>query len=113
MNINVPSFPTCQRLAKAWRCSWSHWAYRPDGTLGWDIGSHWSDSPFVWIPAPTLAEMLAEVARRGWAHALRHETMPATTYWATVNGYNLTHPDPTEALALALAEGLENEGAKT
>lgn len=111
-NINVPSFPVCQRLAKAWRCADAHWAYDTSGGLRCNLGFS------EWTPAPTCAEMLAEIQRRSWGISLHRAC--GNGYWTCYVNYRVGQQavahngqSPTETLALALAEGLENEGART
>jgi len=121
-NPNVPSFPVCKRLAKVWQPAEVDYAYNADGEL-----RHQSQSVIrfispvgtgYYVPAPTCAEMLAEIQRRSWGISL-HRTC-GNGYWTCYVNYRVGQKavaqngqSPTEALALALAEALENEGART
>jgi hypothetical protein len=131
MNPNVPSFPTCQRLAAAgWQPDRTKWGEdtwmgpgpdkKPfDPYLGrWEIHVRVDNKEICFYDAPSLAEMLAEIARRKWGIGLEfHWGYPDVWHVGIQWGIGLarcgSHENPTEALALALAAALEAEGAKT
>lgn len=107
MNHDVPSTEVCRRLATVWRYEGAQWAYNAEGVLLTYTGIE------TWTPAPTIGEMLAEVARRGWGFRLDRPHSDDRLFanveyaYARYGRAPLSEQNPAEALALALAGAME------